>query len=70
MSLTVLSLHSNVPPSQGGKYSGFGYQMAPPPRSQSQELMDGAWSSFSSVSFIPFLNKASNRFNKRNSDGK
>lgn len=38
----------NVPPSQGGKYTGFGYTMAAPPRSQSQELMDGAWSSFSS----------------------
>lgn len=38
----------NVPPNQGGKYTGFGYTMAPPPRSQSQELMDGAWASFSS----------------------
>lgn len=38
----------NVPPSQGGRYTGFGYTMAAPPRSQSQELMDGAWSSFSS----------------------
>ncbi|PRD26798.1 UNVERIFIED_CONTAM: ADP-ribosylation factor GTPase-activating protein 1 [Trichonephila clavipes] len=39
---------SNIPPNQGGRYTGFGYQMAPPPRSQSQELMDGAWSSLSS----------------------
>jgi ADP-ribosylation factor GTPase-activating protein 1 len=38
----------NVPPNQGGRYTGFGYTMAAPPRSQSQELMDGAWSSFSS----------------------
>ncbi|GFU30498.1 ADP-ribosylation factor GTPase-activating protein 1 [Nephila pilipes] len=38
----------NIPPNQGGRYTGFGYQMAPPPRSQSQELMDGAWSSLSS----------------------
>lgn len=38
----------NVPPNQGGKYTGFGYTMAPPPKSQSQEFMDGAWSSFSS----------------------
>ncbi|KAG8200327.1 hypothetical protein JTE90_028509 [Oedothorax gibbosus] len=37
----------NIPPNQGGRYTGFGYQMAAPPRSQSQELMDGAWSSFS-----------------------
>ncbi|GIY96001.1 ADP-ribosylation factor GTPase-activating protein 1 [Caerostris extrusa] len=38
----------NIPPNQGGKYTGFGYQMAAPPRSQSQELVDGAWSSLSS----------------------
>ncbi|XP_055942221.1 ADP-ribosylation factor GTPase-activating protein 1-like isoform X2 [Argiope bruennichi] len=43
-----LSRPDNVPPNQGGRYTGFGYQMAPPPRSQSQELMDGAWSSLSS----------------------
>ena len=38
----------NVPPNQGGRYTGFGYSMAAPPRSHSQEMMDGAWSSFSS----------------------
>lgn len=38
----------NVPPNQGGKYTGFGYTMEPPPRSHSQEIMDGAWSTFSS----------------------
>ncbi|CAL1281029.1 unnamed protein product [Larinioides sclopetarius] len=43
-----LTRPENIPPSQGGRYTGFGYQMAPPPRSQSQELMDGAWSSLSS----------------------
>ncbi|XP_025995074.1 ADP-ribosylation factor GTPase-activating protein 1 isoform X2 [Solenopsis invicta] len=45
----------NVPPNQGGKYGGFGYQMDPPPKSSSQELFDTAvsslatgWSMFSS----------------------
>uniref|UniRef100_A0A023GKT8 ADP-ribosylation factor GTPase-activating protein 1 n=1 Tax=Amblyomma triste TaxID=251400 RepID=A0A023GKT8_AMBTT len=38
----------DVPPSQGGRYSGFGNTVSGPPRSQSQELFDGAWSSFSS----------------------
>lgn len=45
----------NLPPNQGGKYGGFGYQMEPPPRSSSQELFDTAisslatgWSIFSS----------------------
>ncbi|XP_014471737.1 PREDICTED: ADP-ribosylation factor GTPase-activating protein 1 [Dinoponera quadriceps] len=45
----------NIPPSQGGKYGGFGYQMDPPPKSSSQELFDNAvsslatgWSIFSS----------------------
>ncbi|KAL0129302.1 hypothetical protein PUN28_004182 [Cardiocondyla obscurior] len=45
----------NVPPNQGGKYGGFGYQMDPPPKSSSQELFDTAvsslatgWSIFSS----------------------
>ncbi|XP_070172582.1 ADP-ribosylation factor GTPase-activating protein 1 isoform X2 [Polyergus mexicanus] len=45
----------NIPPSQGGKYGGFGYQMDPPPKSSSQELFDTAvsslatgWSIFSS----------------------
>ncbi|KOX71795.1 ADP-ribosylation factor GTPase-activating protein 1 [Melipona quadrifasciata] len=38
----------NIPPSQGGKYGGFGYQMNPPPRSTSQELFDNAVSSLAS----------------------
>ncbi|XP_011874467.1 PREDICTED: ADP-ribosylation factor GTPase-activating protein 1 isoform X2 [Vollenhovia emeryi] len=45
----------NIPPNQGGKYGGFGYQMDPPPKSSSQELFDTAvsslatgWSIFSS----------------------
>lgn len=35
----------NLPPNQGGKYSGFGYSMDPPPRSQSNELFDTVQSS-------------------------
>ena len=42
--------YSNLPPSQGGRYSGFGYSPNPPPRSQSEYNFDGAWSSLSSVS--------------------
>ncbi|KAJ8941040.1 hypothetical protein NQ318_015516 [Aromia moschata] len=38
----------DVPPSQGGKYSGFGYTREPPPRSQSQEFVDTAMSSLAS----------------------
>ncbi|XP_053996286.1 ADP-ribosylation factor GTPase-activating protein 1 isoform X2 [Hylaeus anthracinus] len=38
----------NVPPNQGGKYGGFGYQMDPPPRSSSQEFFDTAVSSLAS----------------------
>lgn len=37
----------DLPPSQGGRYSGFGNTVSAPPRSQSQEFFDGAWSSFS-----------------------
>ncbi|XP_023015545.2 ADP-ribosylation factor GTPase-activating protein 1 [Leptinotarsa decemlineata] len=36
---------SDLPPSQGGKYSGFGYTKEQPPRSQSQEFVDTAMSS-------------------------
>jgi len=43
--------HSNVPPNQGGRYSGFGNTVEQPPRSQSQDLLDSAVSSFSSVSY-------------------
>ncbi|XP_044745806.1 ADP-ribosylation factor GTPase-activating protein 1 isoform X2 [Coccinella septempunctata] len=39
---------SDLPPSQGGKYSGFGYTMEAPPRSQSQEFVDTAISSLAS----------------------
>lgn len=39
----------DVPPSLGGKYSGFGYTMEHPPKSQSQELLDTAFSSFATV---------------------
>ena len=42
---------SDLPPNQGGKYSGFGYTMDPPPRSTSQEFVDNALSSLASVSF-------------------
>ncbi|XP_059475785.1 ADP-ribosylation factor GTPase-activating protein 1 [Neocloeon triangulifer] len=45
----------HLPPSQGGKYSGFGYTMEAPPRSSSQEFFGTAmgslasgWSVFSS----------------------
>ncbi|CAH1180396.1 unnamed protein product [Phaedon cochleariae] len=38
----------DIPPSQGGKYSGFGYTREPPPRSQSQEFVDTAMSSLAS----------------------
>ncbi|KAJ8919792.1 hypothetical protein NQ315_006321 [Exocentrus adspersus] len=37
----------DIPPSQGGKYSGFGYTREAPPRSQSQEFVDTAMSSLS-----------------------
>ena len=39
---------ANLPPNQGGKYSGFGYTMEAPPRSTSQEFFDTAVSSLSS----------------------
>ncbi|XP_050312120.1 ADP-ribosylation factor GTPase-activating protein 1 [Anthonomus grandis grandis] len=38
----------DLPPSQGGKYSGFGYTRETPPRSQSQEFVDTALSSLAS----------------------
>lgn len=38
----------DVPPNQGGRYSGFGYTMDPPPRSSSQEFFDNAMSSLAS----------------------
>ncbi|KAG5899792.1 hypothetical protein JTB14_006127 [Gonioctena quinquepunctata] len=54
----------DVPPSQGGKYSGFGYTKEQPPRSQSQEFVDTAMSSlangwsFLSSSATKIANKA------------
>uniref|UniRef100_A0A1A9VIR5 ADP-ribosylation factor GTPase-activating protein 1 n=1 Tax=Glossina austeni TaxID=7395 RepID=A0A1A9VIR5_GLOAU len=39
----------NLPPNQGGKYSGFGYTREPPPKTQSQELIDSTLSSLASV---------------------
>lgn len=46
----LFSSPSNVPPSQGGKYAGFGYQRDPIPKSQSQEIFDTTVSSLASVS--------------------
>uniref|UniRef100_A0A224XQ78 Putative adp-ribosylation factor gtpase activator n=1 Tax=Panstrongylus lignarius TaxID=156445 RepID=A0A224XQ78_9HEMI len=40
---------SDLPPNQGGKYSGFGYTMDPPPKSSSQEFFDNAVSSLSTI---------------------
>ncbi|GAB0097020.1 ADP-ribosylation factor GTPase-activating protein 1 [Sergentomyia squamirostris] len=37
-----------LPPSQGGKYSGFGFTRDPPPKSQSQEFFDTTLSSLAS----------------------
>lgn len=49
-------LFSDLPPSQGGKYSGFGYSRELPPRSQSQELFDSTISSLASVRFVYSIN--------------
>lgn len=38
----------HLPPSQGGKYTGFGYSRDPPPKTQSQELIDTTLSSLAS----------------------
>lgn len=38
----------NLPPNQGGRYGGFGYQMEAPPKSSSQEFFDTAVSSLAS----------------------
>ncbi|XP_055846103.1 ADP-ribosylation factor GTPase-activating protein 1 isoform X2 [Episyrphus balteatus] len=35
----------HLPPNQGGKYSGFGYTRDPPPKTQSQEILDSTLSS-------------------------
>ncbi|KAK4877331.1 hypothetical protein RN001_009837 [Aquatica leii] len=39
------SRRNDLPPSQGGKYTGFGYTKEAPPRSQSQEFFDNTLSS-------------------------
>lgn len=38
----------HLPPNQGGKYSGFGYSRDPPPKTQSQEILDSTLSSLAS----------------------
>ncbi|XP_004526903.1 ADP-ribosylation factor GTPase-activating protein 1 isoform X2 [Ceratitis capitata] len=38
----------HLPPSQGGKYSGFGYSRDPPTKTQSQEIIDTTLSSLAS----------------------
>lgn len=43
-----LRFFSHIPPNQGGKYAGFGYSREPPPKSQSQELLDSTVSSLAS----------------------
>ena len=45
--LSFISLCSDLPPSQGGKYSGFGNTVQPPPKEDS-EFLTNAWSSLSS----------------------
>ncbi|XP_065358959.1 ADP-ribosylation factor GTPase-activating protein 1 isoform X2 [Calliphora vicina] len=39
---------AHLPPSQGGKYTGFGYSRDPPPKTQSQEILDTTLSSLAS----------------------
>ncbi|XP_017071653.1 ADP-ribosylation factor GTPase-activating protein 1 isoform X2 [Drosophila eugracilis] len=38
----------HLPPSQGGKYAGFGFTREPPPKTQSQELFDSTLSTLAS----------------------
>lgn len=38
----------HLPPSQGGKYAGFGYTREAPPKTQSQEILDSTLSSLAS----------------------
>ena len=35
----------HIPPSQGGKYAGFGNQAYTPAKKQQQEMMDNTWAS-------------------------
>ncbi|XP_022225332.2 ADP-ribosylation factor GTPase-activating protein 1 isoform X2 [Drosophila obscura] len=39
---------ANLPPNQGGKYAGFGFTREPPPKTQSQELIDSTLSTLAS----------------------
>lgn len=48
-------IRSHLPPSQGGKYSGFGYTKDPIPKSQSHEMFDTTVSSLATVSWIAFF---------------
>ncbi|XP_037939538.1 ADP-ribosylation factor GTPase-activating protein 1 isoform X2 [Teleopsis dalmanni] len=38
----------HLPPNQGGKYAGFGFTRDPPPKTQSQEILDSTLSSLAS----------------------
>ena len=45
-------IYSDVPPSQGGKYTGFGNSTNPPPRSfSSNDFMDMSVNGLTNVSF-------------------
>lgn len=48
----IFNIFSDLPPSQGGKYSGFGYTREQPPRSQSQELFENTMSSLANVNIL------------------
>lgn len=54
-----LKIFSNLPPSQGGKYSGFGYSRDPPSKTQSQEIIDSTLSSLASVMITLYKNVSS-----------
>lgn len=54
--------YSSLPPSQGGKYAGFGYSRDPPPRSQSQEVFDTTLSSLASVGNLSIFIQLANSF--------
>ena len=46
---TPTPLHRDLPPSQGGRYGGFGNTVEPA-KNEESEFFSGAWSSISSVS--------------------
>lgn len=48
----LLLYFRHLPPSQGGKYAGFGNTREPPPKSQSQEFFDTTLSSLASVRLL------------------